>query len=169
VLPHFRGMEGNDRLHNELHGSNGPLLVSDPGHVNEVSRWFVQAVQALGEPYNHDFNGPDQRGVGFYQFMNRRGNAVAARPTPSSSRSRRPEPHARLHARVRRIDIEGGRARRRYLRDAKGREHRAAADGEVIVAAGSLVTPQLLMLSGSARRTSCASTASLASRTCRYG
>ena len=50
---------------------DGPLLVSDPGHINEVSRWFVQSVQALGVPYNHDFNGPSQRGVGFYQFMNR--------------------------------------------------------------------------------------------------
>ena len=73
VLPHFRGMEGNNRLNDELHGADGPLLVSDPGHIDDISRWFVQAVQALGEPYNHDFNGPTQRGVGFYQFMNRRG------------------------------------------------------------------------------------------------
>ena len=75
VLPHFRGMEGNNRLHDERHGADGPLLVSDPGHIDDVSRWFVQSVQALGEPFNHDFNGPTQRGVGFYQFMNRRGQA----------------------------------------------------------------------------------------------
>ena len=43
VLPHFRAMEGNNRLHDELHGADGPLLVSDPGHINDVSRWFVQA------------------------------------------------------------------------------------------------------------------------------
>ena len=72
VLPHFRGMEGNNRLHNDLHGADGPLLVSDPGYIDDVSRWFVQSVQALGEPFNPDFNGPSQRGVGFYQFMNRR-------------------------------------------------------------------------------------------------
>ena len=71
--PHFTGMEGNNRLNSDLHGSDGPLLVSDPGHIDDVSRWFVQAVQGLGLPYNHDFNGPSQRGVGFYQFMNRRG------------------------------------------------------------------------------------------------
>ena len=65
VLPHFRGMEGNNRLHDELHGAEGPLLVSDPGHIDDVSRWFVQAGQALGLPYTHDFNGPSQRGVGF--------------------------------------------------------------------------------------------------------
>ena len=42
---------------------DGPLLVADPGHINDVSRWFVQSMQALGVPYNHDFNGPAQRGV----------------------------------------------------------------------------------------------------------
>ena len=43
-----------------------------------MSRWFVQAVQALGEPFNPDFNGPAQRGVGFYQFMNRHGRRSSA-------------------------------------------------------------------------------------------
>lgn len=68
VLPHFRAMEGNNRLHDERHGVDGPLLVSDPGHIDDFSRWLVQSVQAVGEPYNHDFNGKSQRGVGFYQF-----------------------------------------------------------------------------------------------------
>jgi choline dehydrogenase-like flavoprotein len=148
VLPHFRGMEGNDRLQNELHASDGPLLVSDPGHINEVSRWFVQAVQALGEPYNHDFNGPVQRGVGFYQFMNRRGRRSSAAYAFIKPLEGNRNFTLRLHARVRRIDIEHGRAVGVTWRDAKGRDHRAAADGEVVVAAGSLVTPQLLMLSG---------------------
>ena len=58
VLPIFRAMEANNRLHDERHGVDGPLLVSDPGHIDDFSRWFVQSVQALGEPFNHDFNGP---------------------------------------------------------------------------------------------------------------
>ena len=72
-------MEDNDRLHNDLHGVDGPLQVSDPGHVDQMSRWFVQAVQALGEPFNPDFNGAAQRGVGFYQFMNRHGKRSSRR------------------------------------------------------------------------------------------
>ncbi len=148
VLPHFRGMEGNNRLHNELHGSDGPLLVSDPGHIDDISRWFVQAVQAMGEPYNHDFNGPIQRGVGFYQFMNRRGRRSSAAYAFIAPLEGNPNLTLRLQARVRRIDIEGGRAVGVTWRDAKGAEHRAATDGEVILAAGSLITPQLLMLSG---------------------
>ena len=73
MLPYFRRMEGNNRLHNDLHGSDGPVQVSDPGHIDDMSRWFVQSVQALGEPFNTDFNGASQRGVGFYQFTNRAG------------------------------------------------------------------------------------------------
>jgi len=148
VLPHFRGMEGNNRLHDDLHGSGGPLLVSDPGHVDDFSRWFIQAVQALGEPCNHDFNGPAQRGVGLYQFMNRRGKRSSAAYAFVAPLEGNPNLDVRLNARVRRVDIEHGRAVGVTYRDGKGRDHQARADGEVILAAGSLVTPQLLMLSG---------------------
>jgi choline dehydrogenase len=148
VLPHFRAMEGNNRLCDERHGADGPVLVSDPGHVDDVSRWFVQSVQALGEPYNHDFNGAKQRGVGFYQFTNRRGkrsSAAYAFLAPLAQDSRLT---IRLGAKARRILTENGRAIGIVWREADGAERRAFADGEVIIAAGALVTPQLLMLSG---------------------
>jgi len=148
VLPHFRGMEGNNRLSDERHGASGPLLVSDPGHVDDYSRWFVQSVQALGEPYNHDFNGPAQRGVGFYQFTNRRGKRSSAAYAFLAPLERDKRLTVRLNARVRRIDVENGRAVGVTWRDAGGAQHRAFADAEVIVASGALVTPQLLMLSG---------------------
>jgi choline dehydrogenase-like flavoprotein len=148
VLPHFRGMEGNNRLNDERHGADGPLLVSDPGHVNDVSRWFVQSVQALGEPFNHDFNGPGQRGVGFYQFMNRRGKRSSAAYAFIAPLDGNPKLTVRLNARVRRVEIAAGRAVGVTYRDAAGKEQTAFAEAEVIVAAGALVTPQLLMLSG---------------------
>jgi choline dehydrogenase-like flavoprotein len=148
VLPHFRGMEANNRLHDELHGADGPMYVSDPGHINDLSRWFVQSVQALGEPYNHDFNGPTQRGVGFYQFMNRQGKRSSAAYAFIAPLERHPNCTVRLNAQVHRIEIENGRAVGVSYRDQKGAERKVFADGEVIVSAGSLVTPQLLMLSG---------------------
>src|SRR5579883_1306624 len=147
VLPHFRAMEGNNRLHDERHGVDGPLLVSDPGYIDDVSRWFVQSVQALGEPFNHDFNGPSQRGVGFYQFMNRRGRRSSAAYAFLAPLERDPRLTIRLKSSVCRIDLDKGRAVGVTYRDAGGGERRAAAD-EVIVAAGSLVTAKLLMLSG---------------------
>ena len=147
VLKHFRDIEGNDRLHNERHGTNGPLLVSDPGHITEFSRWFVQAVQGLGEPYNPDFNGPDQRGVGFYQFTNRAGRRSSAayaylEPLKDDSRLT-----VRLNAEVARVVIEDGVAVGVAYRRG-GEDHLAHAKGEVIVGSGSLMTPKVLMLSG---------------------
>ena len=148
ILPHFRAMEGNNRLHNELHGGEGPLLVSDPGHIDDVSRWFVQSVQALGVPFNHDFNGTSQRGVGFYQFMNRNGKRSSAAYAFISPLDGNPNLTVELHARVRRIEIESGVAVGVTYRDRAGQDHTVFAAREVIVAAGTLVTPQLLMLSG---------------------
>ena len=66
VLQHFKRLEGNQKFNDDLHGSNGKLIVSDPGHIDDMARWFVQAVQAQGEPFNPDFNGVNQRGVGLF-------------------------------------------------------------------------------------------------------
>jgi choline dehydrogenase-like flavoprotein len=148
VLPHFRNMEGNDRLYDERHGVEGPLLVSDPGYINEYSRWFVQSVQALGEPFNHDFNGPSQRGVGFYQFMNRHGRRSSAAYAFIAPLAGDPRLTVKLNAPVRRIEIANNAAVGVTYRDRDGSSRQAFADGEVILAAGALVTPQLLMLSG---------------------
>ena len=148
VLPHFRGMEANNRLNNDLHGTDGAMKVSDPGHINEFSRWFVQAVQALGEPFNPDFNGENQRGVGFYQFMNRHGkrsSAAYAFVTPQESN---PNLTVQLNCKVQRISVENDRAVGVEYTDKSGTTRRANAGGEVIVSSGALVTPKILMLSG---------------------
>ncbi|WP_181707726.1 GMC family oxidoreductase [Chthonobacter rhizosphaerae] len=148
VLKHFRGMEGNNRLNDERHGTDGPLHVSDPGYIDDFSRWFVQAVQALGEPYNHDFNGPTQRGVGFYQFMNRRGRRSSAAYAYLAPLEGDPRLTVRLQSEVQRIVIERGEAVGVAYRVNGGEERIAYAKGEIVVAAGALVSPKLLMLSG---------------------
>ena len=148
VLPHFRAMEGNDRLYDERHNSEGPLLVSDPGYIDTVSRWFVQSVQGLGVPFTHDFNGPTQAGVGFYQFMNRHGKRSSAayafiEPLLKNSRL-----VVRLNASVSRILVDSGRAVAVAYCDAAGTEHEARAASDIVLASGALVSPKLLMLSG---------------------
>jgi choline dehydrogenase-like flavoprotein len=148
VLPHFRGMEDNNRLHDERHGVGGPMQVSDPGYIDDFSRWFVQAVQAMGVPFSHDFNGPRQTGVGFYQFMNRHGRRSSAAYAFIEPLKGNPNLTLRLNAPVRKILIENGRAVGVSYRYGQGPERTSYADAEVIVASGALVTPQLLMLSG---------------------
>jgi choline dehydrogenase-like flavoprotein len=147
VLPHFRRMEGNNRLNNDLHGAAGPLLVSDPGHIDDVSRWFVQSIQGLGEPFNHDFNGSAQRGVGFYQFMNRHGRRSSAAYAYIEPIRSDPRLTLKLNAEVSRILVENGKAVGVTYRDATG-EHIARAGAEIILSAGALISPKLLMLSG---------------------
>lgn len=147
VLPYFRGMEGNNRLANDLHGTDGPVLVSDPGHINEMSRWFVQAVQQLGEPFNPDFNGHKQRGVGFYQFTNRHGRRSSSAYAFLEPLEANPNLTVKLHAEVARITIDRSRASGVLYRDKSG-THTVEVTGEVIVAAGALVSPKLLMQSG---------------------
>jgi choline dehydrogenase-like flavoprotein len=148
VLPHFRRIEGNNRILNELHGGDGPLLVSDPGYIDEVSRWFVQSVQAMGEPLTQDFNGPTQRGVGFYQFMNRDGRRSSAAYAYVEPLRADPRLTVTLRARVRRIEIEDGRAVGVTWADERGAVQTARARSDIVVTAGALVTPKVLMLSG---------------------
>ena len=147
VLPHFRRMEGNNRLQNDLHGAEGPLLVSDPGHIDPLSRLFVQAAQGLGLPFNSDFNGTSQAGVGFYQFMNRNGRRSSAAYAYVTPQEGNPNLTVRLQAEVQRVDIRDGRAVGVTYRDKTGL-HQVTCTREVILSAGSLVTPKLLMLSG---------------------
>lgn len=148
VLKHFRRIEGNNRISNDLHGTEGPLLVSDPGHIDDVSRWFVQSVQEKGEPFTTDFNGPTQRGVGFYQFMNRKGKRSSAAYAYVEPLRNDKRLTVRLRARVTRINIENGRAVSVSYVDEGGNEHTVHSRGDIVVAAGSLVTPKILMLSG---------------------
>lgn len=148
VLPHFVRMENNNRLCNSLHGTDGPMMVSDPGHIDQFSRWFVQAVQALGEPYNPDFNGSGQRGVGFYQFMNRHGKRSSAAYAYIAPQENNPNLTVRLRCEVNAITIEKGRAVGVVYEDKGGNTHRVHADGDIIVSSGALVTPKILMLSG---------------------
>jgi choline dehydrogenase len=147
VLPHFRGMEGNNRLYDERHNSDGPLLVSDPGHIDDISRWFVQTMQGLGLPFTPDFNGTSQKGVGFYQFMNRRGKRSSAAYAFIEPLRNDPLLTVRLNTEVRRIVVEGGRASAVVFRDRDG-EYTAEAGSDIVVSSGALVSPKLLMLSG---------------------
>ena len=84
VLPYFKKAEDNARGESELHGSGGPLRVSDVPHPWELPRAMIQAAIEAGIPANPDFNGRSQEGTGFYQFTaskHRRWSAATATAT----------------------------------------------------------------------------------------
>jgi choline dehydrogenase len=147
ILPHFTRMERNQKFNNRYHGTTGPLRVSDPGFTCEMSHIYVKTVQGMGVPFTTDFNQGNPSGVGYLQMTaggGKRSSAVDAFIAPLADN---PNLEVVTSAKVQRIVIENGRAVGvDYLRD--GALYAARADGEVLLAAGALVSPQLLMLSG---------------------
>jgi choline dehydrogenase len=149
LLPYFIRQEGNDHLGEPYHGVGGPLKVSHLGQHSAMSRAFVQAMQARGIPYTADFNGAQQDGVGFMQHTidwatRRRCSAVDAFLGPVLSN---PKLTLETETTVTRILLEKGRATGVELQSRGGRIT-VFADAEVILAAGTYMTPKVMMLSG---------------------
>jgi choline dehydrogenase-like flavoprotein len=143
VLPVFRRIEDNQRGADAWHGVGGPLPVSDLRSPSPLSRAFVEAAVQCGYPRNGDFNGARQEGVGLYQVYQRDGRRVDAGSAYLGDGKRRPNLRVLAGRPVRRILFEGRRANGVLV---EGR--RLAARREVILCAGAIGSPQLLMLSG---------------------
>ncbi|MCB1448304.1 MAG: GMC family oxidoreductase N-terminal domain-containing protein [Rhizobiaceae bacterium] len=148
MLPYFTQQEDNDHLAGDYHGVGGPLKVSDLGHTSPMTRAYVKTMQEMGIPYNPDFNGARQFGVGFMQHTidwrtRRRCGAVDAFLAPVMDD---PLLTVETGSTVTKIRIEGGRAA--GVDYVKGGAMLSEDAGEVILAAGAFQTPKLMMLSG---------------------
>ena len=147
VLPYFRRSENNERLSDRYHAQGGPLNVADPRSPSAFMAIWLAAAEAQGFRRNTDFNGIEQEGIGYYQLTQKNGercSAAAAFLTPNLGRANL---SVRTQARATRIVVEGTRATGvEYARG--GRSHVVAARREVILSAGALQSPQLLLLSG---------------------
>lgn len=147
VLPYFRRAENYERGPSEFHGTGGPLNVTDDISRSPLSGLFVKAAHEIGLPYNQDFNGAELFGAGFYQTTirgRRRWSVADAYLAPASGRRNLT---VATGAEVSRVLIEGGRAVG-ICAVRRGRELAIRAEREVILAAGAVNSPKLLMLSG---------------------
>lgn len=149
LLPYFRRSEDNERFADAFHGTDGPMGVSDQRFPIELTRKFVRAAQEAGFPYNEDFNGRSQHGVGYYQVTQRavrRSSTAAAFIYPNRSR---PNLTVVTNARVIKIGIRNGRAVSvDYILPGSTRPETVTATLEIVVSAGAINSPKLLMLSG---------------------
>jgi choline dehydrogenase len=146
MLPHFKAMECNHSFNNVFHGVDGPLHVSDTGTKCQITEDYVLAVQGLGIPFNSDFNGVRQRGVGTMQYTTwnkRRWNGVEAF---LSQIMNDPRFMVKTNCTVSRLIIEQDRCLGVVIVDA-GRETEIRCS-TVLMAAGTYNTPKILMLSG---------------------
>lgn len=147
VLPYFLRSEDNNRFCNEAHAVGGPLGVSDIDNIHPLTRAWLQACQQAGLPYNPDFNSGDQAGSGLYQITARNGLRSSAASAFLKPARRRPNLQVRTGARVSRIIVEQGRATGvEYF--VSGRRWVLHAERELILSAGAIASPKLLMLSG---------------------
>ena len=146
IRPLFIRMEDNDTFSNDMHGRGGPLGVSTVV-AHPMTRRFVQACQEAGIPYTADFNGREQAGAGIYQTTTRGGRRCSAATGYLHPVMHRPNLEVRFDCLVDRLLFEDGRAI--GVRFAQGDElFEARAEREVIVTAGAIGSPKLLMLSG---------------------
>lgn len=147
VRPYFLRAENNERGASAHHAIGGPLNVMDPMCPSQTASQFIEAARQSGLPLNADFNGETQEGVGMYQVTQRAGERCSAAKAYLTPHLGRANLRIVTGARATRILFEGRRA--------VGVEARVAASlqqfkarREVLLSAGALQSPQLLMLSG---------------------
>jgi choline dehydrogenase len=151
VLPYFQRLERFGRGDRRLRGRNGPLCIEDLRDPNPMTRAFVRAAVEAGLPANDDVNGAVQDGVGLCQVTQRRGRRWSTADAYLRPASRRRNLTVRTRARATRVLFERGRAAGVEYLDLAGRRHELAtvrAAREVILAAGAVASPHLLLCSG---------------------
>ena len=148
VLPYFLKSERNESFADPaLHGQSGPLNVTFVGQPNHMDEVLVEAAQSLQYRHNDDFNGEEQDGFGVHQVTQingRRCSAAVAYLTPVRGR---PNLEILTGQQVARVSLDGRRAVGVELSNGDERR-KITARREVILSAGAIASPQMLMLSG---------------------
>jgi choline dehydrogenase-like flavoprotein len=147
VLPYFRKAEHNERGANDYHATGGPLNVMDLRSPNRFGPLFVKAAHEAGFALNPDFNGAQQEGVGMYQVTHRNGERFSAAKAYLTPNLGRPNLQVMTSAHTTRILLEGKRAVGVEVR-VGGELRQLKATREVLLCAGALQSPQVLLLSG---------------------
>ncbi|WP_371785570.1 GMC family oxidoreductase [Streptosporangium subroseum] len=147
VLPYFQKLEDQQDDHNPLAGRGGPMTVADAGDTgNPISQTFIDACVELGHPHLDDFNA-GLSGAGWHHVNIKDGLRRGAREAYLDPALERPNLTALTGAQAGRLLFEGNRCIGvQYLRD--GQAAVALAEAEVVVCAGAIQSPKLLMLSG---------------------
>lgn len=147
VLPYFKRAEDNNRFCNEVHSVGGPLGVSDVDCIHPLTRAWLQACQQAGLPYNPDFNSGDPTGCGLYQITARNGRRSSAAVAYLNPVRKRHNLRIETGSSVTRVIVERGRAVGvECVKGTRGIVYKARQ--EIVLSAGAIATPKLLMLSG---------------------
>ena len=148
VRPYFLKAEDNQRGDSEHHATGGPLRVEDARSPRPLTGRFLAACEEAGIPRIDDYNGPEQDGASLVQVTQRKGRRWSAADAYLRPAQKRSNLEVVTGALVSGVEITNGTATGvRYSRR-RGGERVARAEREVILAAGAIGSPQLLLLSG---------------------
>ena len=148
VLPLFKRAESNERGADEFHGDSGPLAVSNIRVQRPICDAWIAAAQAAGYPFNPDYNGASQEGVGYFQLTTKNGRRCSAAAAYLKPVRRRDNLQIITNALVTRIKFEGKKVVGAEYNDKSGTAQTIRVNREVILSGGSINSPQVLMLSG---------------------
>ncbi|WP_075348671.1 GMC family oxidoreductase [Algoriphagus marinus] len=149
VLPYFKKSEHNEDIHNEFHGTSGPLNVTfAKAFKTPFADAFVEACAENGIPKNSDYNGAEQMGASLMQFTIKDGFRHSCATAFLKPILKRPNLTILTQAQAKRIMIKNDRASGVEFLTKNGSTSEVFARKEVILSAGAFQSPQLLMLSG---------------------
>ena len=147
VLPYFKKSERNDSFAEPYHSQSGALGVSKPAAPLPICDAFFAAAMELGIPFNPDLTGASQEGVGFYQLT--QSNARRSSTARAFLRGARHRQNLTIlyGCQVQRLRLENNKVMGVEL-FGKGGRRTVHVGSQVILSAGAIGTPWLLMLSG---------------------
>ena len=148
VLPYFRRLESDSDIHDDFHGSDGPIPVWRHPRENwlPIQAAFYEACADLGFPEDSDMNHPEATGVGAFPLNNPGGIRMSTALTYLNDCRPRLNLTIRGNIRVQQVVFEGKKAT--GVRVESDGEEFTVQGAEIILSAGAIASPQLLMLSG---------------------
>lgn len=148
VLPLFKRSEDQERGADRFHGVGGPLAVSNMRLKRSICDAWVEAAQNSGYAFNDDYNGINQEGVGYFQLTTRNARRCSSAAAYLHPIKNRRNLKILSKAFVQHILLNNGRAEGIVFTQAGGKEKIVKARHEIILCAGAINSPHLLMLSG---------------------
>ena len=147
VLPYFKRAEHQTRGDDDFHATGGPLCVSDVQEGHPLCEAFIKACNEAGYKRNDDFNGADQDGAGYHQTTIRNGKRCSTAVGYLHPAMKRPNLRVVTLAHTQKVLFAGKRATGVAFRQGN-QDKVASARKEVILCAGAIGSPQIMMLSG---------------------
>lgn len=147
VLPVFKKIEDWHGPASDLRGTGGPIYVSPPVDPNPLAASFIEAGRSVGLPVLDDINGPEMLGVGYFNFTVKDGKRFSVADGYLRPALQRPNLTVLTFAETDRLLMDGTRCTGVEYRQ-NGQVFQAHASSEVILSAGVIGSPRILLLSG---------------------